>query len=678
MGRQDRPAVNSRCDRCRRSYAALLLLLVPLLTIATPAASQDDIKAFGITDIGGEFSIRYRLDDWSNYNTDGDGFFVNNPTWYEELSLRARGYVYHPAFLDWTISGGPLLMQWAYKSDAGEDSGSDTLMNFDAELSFLNMRAYPFTLYLRRDHPEIISSISGRFLVQTNEYGIKGILREPLSPLYITWDVSHWDSYGSGAGTTVDQILNRATLRASLPYRERDNVHLILNWNERDSKSGAIGLPIQQSLIETASAELTGDNTFGDSSQMTLRHNLIWLNQKTTLAAVTELKSLGYVGTFNWKHTEATRSFANLNYKDTNRTESWTRTGGFRAGAIHDFAKNLTVSGEGDYTQDEAPGFSQNVTGVRGTGNYTRSLTFGNLAVGASVDMRRTDQVSDTDRVTIFDEAVVLVGTTPVTLSQDFVIVTSIVVTNEAKTQTFIEDLDYRVVTIGNRTSVERLITGNIGHGQSVLVTYDALTGGTVKYDTFSQGLSFNLGLWRYTNLFLNYNNSNNKVVEGTTTTPLNSVNRIELGARLDYPFTSGWIMGGEYRFIRHDEDISPNVNNRFEIYAQTARYWRTSIRLLVHHETVEYERSLEDVNLYRYLLTINSILPGGVILAYNAEYTEDTGGTLIREEERHSLSLNWAYRQVLFSLRASSSDVLRGENNRQNKRVTAMLRRVF
>ena len=661
----------------RRYCSACAVLLLLVLTTTPLAAQDDDIKTFGLTDFGGEFSVRYLLDDWSNENPYGVSF-VNNPTWYEELYLSARGYVYHPAFLDWTVGGGPLLVQYAYESEAGDNSGSETLFNFNAEFNFLDLRPYPFSLYLRRDHPEIISGSSGRFLVETNEYGIRGQLRAPLSPVFINWDAGHWDSAGSGFGTTVDEDLNRASFSAALPYLERHNLRLSLDWNERDSKSGSPGLPIQQSQIETTTAELHGDNTFGDTNQIKLRQRLGWLMQDTTVATTTELDRLAYTGNLNWRHSNKTRSFANLNYVDIDRTESWSQTGGLRAGVTHNFNEDLTATGSGEYATDKSPGFTRDVAGARISANYRRSLSFGSLGMSASAGMRRTDQQSDTDRFTVFDESVVLVGTVPVALSRDFVVIESVVVTNVPKTQTFIPDIDYRLVTIGSTTTIERLIGGNIDDGQTVLVTYDALTGGTLKYDTLSQGFSINLGLWRYASLYFIYNDTDNDVIEGIATTPLNDVNRIEFGGRVNYPFNSGWSMGGEYRHTRQDEDISPYTRNIYEAFTQSRKYWNTSVRFLIHHETVDYERSREDVDLYRYMLGIKSRLPGGVLLAYHGEYSEDTGGSLPREELRHTLSLNWAYRQVLFSLRAVSSEITQGDTNQNNKRVTAMLRRVF
>ena len=202
MNGQGKKTTDKLPGKCHTVYAVFIVLF--LGGYIGSLLAQDDIRAFRITDIGGELSIRYLLDDWRDYSPDGISY-VTNPSWYEELTIRARGYVYHPAFLDWAVDGGPLLVQYRYESDAGNNSGNETLFNFGAVIDFLKLRPYPFTLYLRRDHPEISSGASGRFLAKTNEYGIRGQLKAPLSPVNIEWEASHYDMTGSGLGTAADR-----------------------------------------------------------------------------------------------------------------------------------------------------------------------------------------------------------------------------------------------------------------------------------------------------------------------------------------------------------------------------------------------------------------------------------------------------------------------------------------
>ena len=46
-------------------------------------------------------------------------------------------------------------------------------------------------------------------------------------------------------------------------------------------------------------------------------------------------------------------------------------------------------------------------------------------------------------------------------------------------TSIYVEDLDYRLITIGSITSIQRLITGNISDGETVLVDTAANPPGT-------------------------------------------------------------------------------------------------------------------------------------------------------------------------------------------------------
>jgi hypothetical protein len=105
------------------------------------ALAQDEVAPFRLTDVSGDLSIRYLLDSWRDDNPAGDSRTIS-PVWEEELRIRTRSYVYHPAFLDMEIGGGPLLVQYGYESEQGNTDGTDTLFNFDAALNFLDRKAY--------------------------------------------------------------------------------------------------------------------------------------------------------------------------------------------------------------------------------------------------------------------------------------------------------------------------------------------------------------------------------------------------------------------------------------------------------------------------------------------------------------------------------------------------------
>jgi hypothetical protein len=256
--------------------------------------------------------------------------------------------------------------------------------------------------------------------------------------------------------------------------------------------------------------------------------------------------------------------------------------------------------------------------------------------------------------------------------------VDTVVVTNEPKTQTYVEGSDYRLVTVGATTTIERIITGSILDGEEVLVSYDFLTGGTVEYDTLVQSFSLNLGLFQWGNVYFQFSNLDNDVRSGTATTPLNDTRRFELGARVDYRLAGGWVVGGEARHTDWNEDISPFVNDFFDVYVQTGRYWNTSVRVGAQRNIVDNENSPEDVDLVRYLVTVDTLLPGNVVAAYYFEHSSDDGGTIDSEDWRHTGRLDWGYRQVRFTIRAEYVDTTQGDNGRETTRVTAELRRSF
>ena len=257
-------------------------------------------------------------------------------------------------------------------------------------------------------------------------------------------------------------------------------------------------------------------------------------------------------------------------------------------------------------------------------------------------------------------------------------VVPSIVVTNEARTQTFVEGLDYRLLTVGATTSVERIITGNILDGETVLVSYDVLTGGTVEFASRSRSLSATVGLFKWGSINVQVADSQNREISGASTTPLNDRNRLQVGGNVNFPIGSGWSVGADYRYVDNEEDISSFKQNDFGAHLQTASYLNTTFRFGFRRIIVDNEQSLEDTDLTAYTFGLTNRLPGGVALRYDAQYRENDGGTVSKKVWHHSLGLNWQYRLVTISLSAQSSETTQGLNGRESTRVFAQFRRRF
>jgi hypothetical protein len=233
-------------------------------------------------------------------------------------------------------------------------------------------------------------------------------------------------------------------------------------------------------------------------------------------------------------------------------------------------------------------------------------------------------------------------------------------------------------LVIGATTSIERLVTGNIPDGETVLVTYDFLSGGTVEYKTHTQGLSLNLQIYKHFSLFFQYNEGENEISRGSAVTPISDTRVTQFGGQVDYPLGSRWNVGARYRNIDNESDISSSVTHRMEAYAQVRLFRGTSLQLGAMGSTVDNLNSPEDVNLLRYTVNLKSRLPGSVLLTYTGQYGEDDGGSLFREDLRHALRLDWGYRRVRFSLQADQVLFTQGDYEQTDTRVVARLSRFF
>jgi hypothetical protein len=642
--------------------------------LTNSVVAQEELAFFNLTDVYGLFSVRYLMDSAQNEGVAGTSKAASSRL-AEELKIVTKAYVYHPAFLNMTISGSPIFVQNDYDSDSGESKLRETLFGYNASFNFLNRKRYPFSIWFGRAHPEVSTGLSGRYRTVTNSYGIRGRL---LMPVQLSWRFSHQDAKGSGFDATVDSDTDNASLRATFPYGRKNNLTLALNWTELDSRSGSPGLPIQPTNTETFSSELVGKNKFGSDNQFNLNQRLVKRRQDRKGGSQNELDTLLYSAFFDWDVAPRISSSSSYQFSDIQRIGVSQRSNALGTGAGFRLQNGVILSSNVRVSSLDSTSIARDRVDGKISARYAIQLPVGRLSLTGSARAGRTNQETSSDTFPVFDERIVLNGLIPAPLQEDFVVEDSLVVTNVDRTQTFIRDVDYRVTTIGSTTTIERLVTGNILDGQEVLASYDFLTGGTVKYGATSQSIGANLSVSTRTSFFLNLGNNDNEVLSGIAATPLNDSRHLEVGGKSSQPIGFGWTLGGEVRHLSQDEDISPFVRQTYNVFVQTPRFWNTRARMSFNRVQVDYEASREDVDANQYTLSIDSRLDGGIYLTYRGVASEDEGGSALRKNVWHTLQLSWRYRLVDFSLSARKSTATQGVTTRKDTQVTAEFRRFF
>jgi hypothetical protein len=610
--RTDRPALR-----------LLALLIVILCPNALPAAPYDnvEVKPFGLLGTDASLSIRYSLDENDRSADSSVTNFEHRATWEQELFLVSRSYVYHPGFLNMELGGGPLLVQQSFESNTGSNSNNESLFNVLARFNFLDFKTYPFSLYYRRDHPSVTTSLSGRFLTRSEEFGFTGRKNFIDSMAGLTVELSQRDVSGSGFESVIDEILDQGRFTFTKSYRKNDSISFEYNRFTRDSSSGSLGLPIQESRIQQQRWNINARNKFGGDNQFYLSQALVGLKQDNETTVSTQQDDLIYTASGRWQNSEAIRSTFDYRFYESDRVDADVKAHNSAAGFIHNVNDSFRYDLRLDHEDVKQTGFDKKNSGIRAGANFSQSARIGSYSLGGSLRQARTDQESDSDTIQVFDERVTLNGTTPVDLLNEFVITSTVFVTNAAGTQTFIEDVDYRLVVIGSVTSIQRLIDGNIFDGQTVLIDYQYQTSGTAKFDTFSSSIVASLNFLKYANASLRYSLNDTRIISGQLTTPINDRDVIEATLGIDVPLGRRWQVGASVRHVNQDEDIAPAVSNSVAFDAAAQIVGSLSMRLGASLIEVDQKNSIEDVDQVNFRFGINGRVFGWASVAYDATY---------------------------------------------------------
>jgi hypothetical protein len=676
--------VNQQRRIWRFDRRLLLVVLLPcglLVHSAGLAASSNgpDISFFTLHDVAAVFQVGYLVDD-DERETSGSGTtFQNRSTWEEELIFKTKSSIYHPAFLSIFLDGGPLLVQQDFKTNAGEAKTTETLLSYSLRLKFLDMKPYPFSVYVRKDHPSVSTSLSGRFLTESDSRGFDLKLTKLWQGADANFEFSDNESFGSGLNAIVDESVKTGSFLFRQNYREGDSLRIWHQFSERDSSSGSLGLPIQnsQTEIETTTADAT--NRFGAERQLLLSQYASRIrNSRDVGGTLSDVVTDNYRGRFTWEGLRRIQPGFGYSASRSRRADLDSSSKGLNAGFGYRVSDNLSSSLAGNWSSSKTTGFDRSSLGARAALNYSLQTRYGNLGASANISRTRSDQESDVSFLEVFDEPLVMTGTSLVALVNEFVEAASIQVSNFAQTQVFVEGLDYRVVEVGSTTSIQRLVGGNIADGQTVLVDYRYQASGTALYASYTRGMFLNYTLPNGVNFFARFSDNKTEVREGQLTTPVNDANTIEFGASIRHTIANGTDMTGEVRRLENNEEISPYVLDSLTVGIVSALRSGLSVRMAGSLVDVEYEDEVEGVDQFSLSFGVSGRLFTRLGVDVTSAYSRDTGGSSDRRQLQHRLALKWSYRAVQASLIANSTSETLGATQRDSFHVSAQLSRWF
>jgi hypothetical protein len=671
--------------RTRRFCVALAS--AALLAYEGTMAHAQDIAPLQITGTEGYASMRYLSDEFVTDQPAPAGTTRSRQAQSdlrEEVFFMTHGYSYHPNLLSFDLGGGPILQQQRFTDDAFDTRGNRALYNLTGRLTFLRDKPYRGSVFYDHLNPTL-SVAPGQVLTQENEqYGFDFSLLAPVTPVPLNVDATRSHFQGRSAERVIDDRVDRFNFRASRAFGAFGSTQLQFQNVSQESASGSPNVPIQASSSSTQGLNVDSRFQFGANRQYDLV-NLITLNRQSYALAggfLPDRRDERFFLDLRGRHSDKLQTFGTYNYfaytqGDIASTVNSLNTG-FSYWPNKDTTATLGVHGDDTQTNQ----FSAHMYGIEGSARYQRSLSLGVAqgSYGARYDNR--DQRQVVDHTNVIGERVMLTGTAYAVLGHQHVIAGSVAVSNNTRTQTFVENLDYTLTVIGFETRLQRIIGGNIIDGQEVLVDYGYDVGGTFAYTQFDQTFNLSWAYLNYLNVYFRYFDSAPQLTSGTPTFTLNTVHDSLYGARADIPF--GWpfefLVGGGYEYENRDETVSPFHRQAADVYLQGDEpLLRTgTVRLSARRTKVDYAFSNQDVNLTGYDLRYWSRPWYGLDVSADATYEHDTGAPIPRSRVLGSLKARWRYRKATATLDFGHTRETQGLFDRSRTLVQLLLRRDF
>ena len=612
---------------------------------------RDNLKGFSLEDITGELELLLRLNNNKVDQQGGQARKSTETSFETTLRLNTEGFIYHPNIVKFTLTGGFGLRQQTSDVDGNSSSTSGTLRDFGVDVNILRKETFPMSVHASQSDGIVTRQFGPSLNTTSMIYGGRVDWKNQWMPSSLS--IEHREERQNEQGGATDLSIDENILSIEGNYKPSSVQQLNWAYSFRDtSQSGANRGVIS---FSTQNFQASHSLDFGTENLNQFRSNLNY----TDRSGDSPLSRLRIAESLHLRHTQQLQtdyhySFDHNDFQDLSRDQHQ-----FSASFNHQFYASILTTGSvgGSFIQ-QSDGFSSNEYFGRIGIDYRKNVPFGVFSSGVSYARDVQENKAGPLGTRIRNEPHVFNDPAPITLNQQNIIISSIIVRDSTGFTVFTEGLDYTVQDFGTRVEIRRVLGGRINNGDTVLLDYDLRSQGsdTTTSDSYGFNLrySFDEGIFRnisvYTRYFVQTQN-----IDGLPGSTRLADDIHDLIYGIDYE-NSGFRLTGEQQ--THDSRVSPFDATRLEA-SYTKRLGRVnrlglsaSYRLRKATDPGGEDRKLFDLS-GQYRTRIMKRLHLDFEAIYRDEDSSLAGKTQGFDQ---NLNLTWELRQTRIFLQARNS----------------------
>jgi hypothetical protein len=558
------------------------------------------------------------------------------------LELATHGYVLSPNFFDLTLSGSAGLDEtWVSTTDASgsaSDSSISTLYEWDVQGIFQPNGPSPLTLYSRREQGWIFREFGPALETVTTDTGATLELRSRKLPT--RFGVSHLESEQSGFEETDDFDYTRDAFNWHTTYLPTDNQ--TVNWDYNFARVDQRGVTDQQ--YQTHDARLSHELVFGQRRRNSLTSTLNYYTQSGDI----NLERFRFDERLRLQHTDNFRTRYDYTYDQTNVGGSDNSRHRASAGFTHQLYDSLTTTGDVGVQRSEAGGGTADEIFAAIDFAYRKQVPLGLFSANLGLAWSRQNSESQSEPIPVIDQPAAFGDAQPIVITGGNVDPNTIVITDPSGLLIYQPGVDYTITQFPDRVEIDRVIGGQIGAGQAVVLDYQLmpLPAAVTTSNAFTAGVryDFQKGPLKGLTLYTHYAQANQDIdTDNPGAFVLNEFTDVAYGVEYRFWYVT---LGAEHQ--DHDSTINPFEADRlFARYSQRVQD-NTLVALNASYTAITYFEPPNQLDLFTLSAQLqhrfSPRLTGTLTVLYRNEDDGLRGRTTGFEQQ---LELRWRHRQT-------------------------------